>query len=503
MKEMAKHLAPAGVRAKAMTGRGREFRLQAAGREPAAPTARRWITVLGGLIGLCLLCVSLGGAAPLLAQANQASVVINLSFVNTQGQPATPPSGTAAGVQFLFSPTTGGLAQVPLTTQAQGQTGVGEAVGAVATGTYTFQETVPLGANFLSANLAQTNGQSLSLTNGSIVTIAPGAFYTITVINQVTGQSTGTATLQIFKSLVTPTGQTTTGTLSGFSFTLSGQAGANFPTQSQTTNQLGQATFSSLPAGVYSLTESVVAGTTFSSMTINGVAAQQGQEFQVQAGGSYNVDVTNTVSASASGNVTIQTQLVDQNGQPVSNGTLSGYSFTISPQTGTAGTSMTVVSGAAGQATANLPSGSYVITETPLAGSTLVGFTINNVPTATGVFTVAVGQPTNILVTNRVTSGSTGTTGGTRTVQLSTGCNNITNTYADGTSGATIAAGLVPSTSIDSIWRFDNAGQVFRAAFFAPAGAGIAPPVDIQTLNHLDAIFVCVTTPATLSEPAS
>ena len=105
--------------------------------------------------------------------------------------------------------------------------------------------------------------------------------------------SAGTATLTIFKSLVTTSGQAMTGTLSGFRFTLTGEAGGNLPTQTQTTNQLGQASFTNLPAGVYSLTESASAGTTFSSMTINGVAAQKGQLFTIQAGGTDNANVVN------------------------------------------------------------------------------------------------------------------------------------------------------------------------------------------------------------------
>lgn len=457
----------------------------------------------GALAGICLLLSVSGNASPLLAQTNQGTAIINLTFVSPQGQSTLPPSGTTSGVQFLFSPLTAGLSQVTLTTSAQSQTGFGQASGGLPAGTYTFQEIVPSGVTFLNATLTQTNGQSQALTNSSPITIAPGAVNTFTVVNQTSGQSTGTATLTISKSLATPSGQTTTGTLSGFSFTLTPQSGVNLSPQTQTTNQLGQANFSNLPAGVYSLTETPAAGTSLSSVTINGLSVPVGSTFVVQAGGTYDVNVVNTLNTSASGNVTIQTQLVDQNGQPVANGTTSGFSFTIAPQAGTAGTPITIVSAATGQATANLAPGSYVISETPIAGSTLVGFTINNVPTATGIFTVGAGQTTNVVVANRVTSTNTSTGTGTRTISLQTGCNNVVNTYPDGTPVATLAAGVVPMTSIDSIWRFDNAGQVFRAAYFAPTAGGIAAPVDIQSLSRLDAIYVCVTTPATLTEPGA
>jgi hypothetical protein len=469
----------------------------------AGPESRLRFT--GVVAGLVLLLLTAGRIPTLHAQVNQGTVVINLAFVNTQGQPAVPASGNAAGVQFVFTPLTAGISPATLTTAAQSQTGTGQAVGSLQTGTYTMQEVTPSGANFLSATLSQNNGQTLALSNPATVTISPGATYTIAVVNQITSQATGTATVLISKSLATPSGQTTTGSLAGYSFTLTGQGGSNLPAQTQVTNQLGQATFSSLPAGVYSLSETPITGTTLSSVTINGLNVPQGSTFVIQAGGTYDVNVVNTVSASASGNVTIQTQLVDQNGNPLSTGVLSGYSFTIAPESGTVGTPVTVTTSSTGQAATNLAPGSYIITETAPAGSTLVSFTINNVPTTTGVFTVGVGAATNIVVTNRVasTASGTGTTAGTRTISLQTGCNNVVNTYPDGSSGQMIAANLVPATSIDSIWRFDNAAQTFRAAYFAPTAGSLQAPVDIQTLNRLDAIFVCVTTPATLAEPGA
>lgn len=467
---------------------------------PSQRAVPRWLLVL------LLLGVFASSFLPARAQAGQAGVTINLSFVDQAAQPASPPSGTAANVQFTFTPVTAGLSPSTLVTFSTGQLGKSEAVGSLATGTYAFQEVVPTGAVFENATISQSGGQTLPLTNGGQVSVAPGGAYTIAVTDLASTQSTsssGTATLTLFKTLVGASGQPTSGALSGFSFTLAGQNG--LPSQTQVTDAAGQAVFANVAPGVYSLTEAPSSGTSFGSMTINGVTAQQGQLFQVQAGGTYDVNVTNSVSGS--GNVTVQVQAVDQNGQPVGSASLSGYSFTITPQNTTTGAASTVVTTTSGQAVTNLPPGSYTITESPLSGATLVGYTINNVPTQTGVFTVGASQTTMIVATNRVTAtatGTTGTTGATRTVNLQAGCNNVSNTYPDASPSQTIASGIVPSASIDSIWRFDNSAQKFSAAYFAPvAGSNVQPPTDIQTLNHLDAIFICVTTPATFTEPSA
>jgi hypothetical protein len=310
---------------------------------------------------------------------------------------------------------------------------------------------------------------------------------------QAAGQPMNPATLTIFTSLNSPSGQSVAGPLAGYMFTVSGQNGQ--PSQSMVTNSVGQAVFFGLPPGVYTISETPLSGSTFSSMTINGVSAALQQPFQVQSGGNYNVSVSNTVSTPT--NLTIQVVAVDQNGQPVSNANLAGYSFGLS---GPAGNAITVTTNASGQGSTTLPPGAYTVTESAAPGATFVGYTINGVPTQTGQFTLGAGQSTSITATNRVTSTPNAVL---RVVTLSAGCNNVVNTYADGTTGAVFSSAIVPATNVTSIWRFDNAAQTFRAVYFAPVGGAVPPPVDVSALNRLDPIFVCVSAPATLNEPSA
>ena len=426
------------------------------------------------------------------AQANTASISVLNSFVTASGQTASSPSGSPAGVSFTFMPTLAGQPSTIVTTNASGQ-----AFGALSAGTYTFQESTPApGTVFLSATISQAGGPPQTLSPGAAIPLSPGGTYSIFVANQVTGQATaGTATLTVFKSLSTGTGQTAVGTLAGYSFTLSGQSG--LPTQSQVTNQLGQATFIGIPAGIYSISEAPAPGSSFSSMTINGLAAQQQQSFQIQAGGTYDVEVSNLIGGS--GNISIQTQLVDQSSLPA-NGNLAGYGFSLTAQSGSTAQT-TVTTGSSGLATANLAPGVYAISETPSPGSTLVTYLINGVPSPSGQFTVGLGQTTSIVATNRVT-GAASLPGVGRSATLQTGCNNVVNTFPDGSPGQTVASGISPATAV-AIWKFDNASQSFRAAYFPASSSGFPPPVDIPALNRLDPIFVCVSAPATLIEPSA
>ncbi|HTE85388.1 MAG TPA: prealbumin-like fold domain-containing protein [Dehalococcoidia bacterium] len=311
---------------------------------------------------------------------------------------------------------------------------------------------------------------------------------------QTNGQPPGTATLTIFTSLTSPAGQPVAGPLAGYTYTLAGQNG--LPSQTMLTNPVGQAVFFGLSAGIYSISESPLAGSSFSSMTINGVSALQQQPFQIQAGGNYNVNVTNTINGPT--NLSIQVQVVDQTGQALTTASLSGYSFTLA---GPSGSPTTVSSNASGQANTNLPPGAYTITESAAPGATLLSYTINGVPTQTGQFTLGAGQSTTILATNRAVNQSPGAV--LRVVGLIPGCNNVVDTYPDGTTGAIFASAVVPATNVTSIWRYDNSAQAFRAAYFASTGAGIPPPLDVSALSRLDPIFICVSAPATLNEPSA
>jgi subtilisin family serine protease len=70
-------------------------------------------------------------------------------------------------------------------------------------------------------------------------------------------------------------------------------------------------------------------------------------------------------------------------------------------------------------------------------------------------------------------------------VDLSTGCNAVGLSFADG------------SDALQSIWRLDNATHAFQAYVAAAPQAS-----DLTSLHFLDAVFVCTGGPATLSMPA-
>jgi hypothetical protein len=431
------------------------------------------------------------------AQANTAAISISNAFVNLSGQAVPPPGGSAAGISFSFTPTSSAQPATVLTSNSAGQ-----AYGALSAGSYTFQETDPApGTIFLSATISQSGGQSVPLVPGVEVPFSPGGSYSIIVTDQVTGESsTGEASVTIYKSLATGSTQPAVGSLAGFSFTLTGQTG--LPTQTLVTNQLGQAAFTAVPPGIYSISEAPAPGSTFSSMAINGVSAQQQQPFQVQAGGNYEVDVTNSVSGS--GNISIQVQLVDQNGQPTS-GNLAGFSFTLTPQGGS-GPASTSTTTSSGTATANLAPGVYAVTESPPTGASLLSYTINGVSTQAGQFTVGLSQTTTVVAINRVTAatsvGTGGATGG-RTGNLPAGCDNVASTFPDGTAGSAIAAAISPASSLTSIWKWDNASQTFHSVYFPPSSSGAQAPADIAAVNRLDPLFVCVSAPATFNEPST
>jgi hypothetical protein len=76
-------------------------------------------------------------------------------------------------------------------------------------------------------------------------------------------------------------------------------------------------------------------------------------------------------------------------------------------------------------------------------------------------------------------------------------CTPVASTHPDGTSPATIAEGVDPSSALVSIWFFDAAGA--RWLGFSPA-----VPVelnDLQTVDRLDPVFFCVNADATVTMP--
>ena len=95
-------------------------------------------------------------------------------------------------------------------------------------------------------------------------------------------------------------------------------------------------------------------------------------------------------------------------------------------------------------------------------------------------------------------SGLDGTTAHAQRVENLLGgfCNPVASTHPDGTPPATVAAGVDPADAVFAIW-------------FLVAGvgwSGYSPDVpaelnDLQAVNRLDAIFVCVDVDATITFP--
>lgn len=84
-----------------------------------------------------------------------------------------------------------------------------------------------------------------------------------------------------------------------------------------------------------------------------------------------------------------------------------------------------------------------------------------------------------------------------RTVDMVVGCNPVAITYDDGTDIVTVASGVEPAAALVSIWKFLPA-----QGSWSGYSAGAPPEVsDLQTVERLDALFVCVNAAATISMP--
>jgi hypothetical protein len=84
-----------------------------------------------------------------------------------------------------------------------------------------------------------------------------------------------------------------------------------------------------------------------------------------------------------------------------------------------------------------------------------------------------------------------------RTRDLVVGCNPETMTFADGTAITTVAAGVEPAGSLDSMWKYLPAEGRWLGYM-----AGVPAEVsDLQTVDRLDVLFVCVNVVATITMP--
>ena len=84
----------------------------------------------------------------------------------------------------------------------------------------------------------------------------------------------------------------------------------------------------------------------------------------------------------------------------------------------------------------------------------------------------------------------------TETVELFPVCNNVTLTWPSGTPMTEVAAAVSPASNLRAIWRFNNTQQRFEG--FSPQ---FPEQSDLRTANRLDAVFICMTGPGTLTRP--
>jgi len=399
-------------------------------------------------------------------------------------------TGDLSGYVFTLN---GGSGAITLpATNAAGQTAI-----QIAPGTYTISEQPRPG----------TTLQGFSLTAFTGTTVTPAALspsignfavsttpITIFATNQVAGTGSITITKQIVDAA---NAVVATADLSGFTFNITGPAG--FTPTALVTPATGIVSLSNLAPGNYSITEAPRPGFTFVAAAVNGIPVPNGQQFPIAAGQPITALFQNR-QGTATGSVTITKQLVDATGAAVTTDR-SGFTFTVScgaTSTTAATFTQTGTTDVNGTATiANVPAGSCTINEAARAGFTLASI----IPTTgtvdignNGAITVTAGQATNITVRNNVTA----TTAQTDPVQLVQGCNNVSLTFAAGTPLATVAAAIVPTANLISIFRFDNIqGRFFGFSPIAPASVNDYTSVQVI----LEPVFICMSGPGTLNRP--
>jgi hypothetical protein len=82
-------------------------------------------------------------------------------------------------------------------------------------------------------------------------------------------------------------------------------------------------------------------------------------------------------------------------------------------------------------------------------------------------------------------------------VALVEGCNPVASTWPDATAIADAAGAVAPAEALDAIWNFDPATGMWQG--YSPSAP--AAVSDLESIDFLDAIFVCVNAAATWSRP--
>ena len=91
-----------------------------------------------------------------------------------------------------------------------------------------------------------------------------------------------------------------------------------------------------------------------------------------------------------------------------------------------------------------------------------------------------------------------------RVVDLFVGCNNVALTYPDGTPVNVVVGSVYPQGAMYAIWRLNMTPP--SPAQPGPAFEGFAPAApqasELQGVNFLEAVFLCVSAPSTITMPA-
>lgn len=432
-----------------------------------------------GLAGLAVLLGIIAGLGPVPVPHATAqgfgTVVVQKQLVLPNGTPV--PNPDLVGYRFTLRDIAGvEIALGP--TNAAGQASIG----------------VPPG-NYFITEVARPGSRLINFTIGGQPTagfrVDAGQTVNVVATNEVAGSGMITITKQIVDATGNPIANADA---AGFQFAVAG--GPNNFTANFTTPTNGVVTIPNLAPGTYTVTEAPRQGFSFVAAAIDGVPVANGQSFPVANNQNRQLVFQNRAGGGGSGTATISItkQIVDANGNVLSNADRSGFQFSVTCNSGAF--TATATSDANGVATiSNVPAGTCQISEAARTGFTLVSI----IPTGgtdignNGSFNIAAGQTFNIQVRNRG-----GASGNTEAVPLSTGCSNVALTWPTGTPVSTVAAAVSPAGVLESIFKLDAAMGRFRG--FSPNAPAFANDYNMVE-GSLEAVFVCVRSPGTLNRP--
>ena len=161
--------------------------------------------------------------------------------------------------------------------------------------------------------------------------------------------------------------------------------------------------------------------------------------------------------------------------------------------------------GASGAGVPALPFGQPFLTSTPFLGlpstvSPLLGqFAGASQPSATAVLSVIGAAPAGTVPLTGAAPATTAAAA-TTSVAAAPGCNNVTPTVTEPASQ--YAARVQPASAVIAVWEHQAATNTFRGSPGPGAPASAQAVADLTTVTRLRPVFVCVSAPSTLNQPA-